>query len=230
MENAVEALKMSFAVFVFVMALSLTMTMFTKAKTTADVVLHSSDMLEFVEYDDFLRAGESFDSKKNRIVGLETIIPTLYKYRQENYTVIFRESNGTFMKLYESHTNLWNPGGNPGEAGYKNKYFPNDGNPTICSFDLNEEQSRHEPWVATPDYNKIFLDAFLSGGRFYYPSYASEAAAEAAGAYYQFDNFMEKYANTKFVETLGEYSYSSSEDGRAVNERKKRVIIYTKMP
>lgn len=229
MENAVEALKLSFAVFVFVIALSLTMTMFTKARETADIVLHSSDMLELVEYDDFLRPGESFDSKKNRIVGLETIIPTLYKYRQENYTVIFREASGAFMKLYDSHTNLWNPGGVPGAVGYKNKYFPNDANPTICSFDLNEEQSRHEPWAATPEYNKKFLDAFLSGGKFYYPSYASEAAAEAAGAYYQFDNFMSNYANTKFVETLGEYSFTSGEGGQAVNERKKRVIIYTKI-
>ena len=50
MENAVDALKIAFAVFVFVMALSITMYMFTIALETSDTVLQSSDVTEFMDY------------------------------------------------------------------------------------------------------------------------------------------------------------------------------------
>ena len=50
MENAVDALKIGFAVLVFTMALSLTMYMFTQARETSELVLHSSDVTEFTQY------------------------------------------------------------------------------------------------------------------------------------------------------------------------------------
>lgn len=112
MENAVDALKMAFAVIVFVMALSLTIYMFSEAKITADAVLHSSDITEFMEYE------EATTGSENRIVGLETIVPTLYKYYKENYTVIFRDSSGNFLPIYTTKTDvdLWS-------VGYTNKYY-----------------------------------------------------------------------------------------------------------
>ena len=111
MENAVDALKIGFAVLVFVMALSLTIYMFSQARESADIVLHSSDITEYMEYEEVSQGSE------NRVVGLETIIPTLYKYYKENYTVIFRNSSGNFLPIYETKTNteLWS-------TGYTNKY------------------------------------------------------------------------------------------------------------
>ena len=122
MENAVDALKIAFGVFVFTMAISITMYMFNMAKETSDVVLQSSDvtaLMEYVETSDMI--GEE------RIVGLETIIPTLYKYFKENYTVIFLESNGKPMELYETQTDpdLWSPG-------YTNKYYDNNQDIKVC--------------------------------------------------------------------------------------------------
>ena len=106
MENAVDALKIGFAVFAFVMALSLALYMFSQAVNTADTVLHSSDVTEYMDYE------EVKEGSDKRIVGLETIIPTLYKYYKENYTVIFRDSSERFMELYETKTdsNLWSAG------------------------------------------------------------------------------------------------------------------------
>ena len=101
MESAVDALKLGFAVIVFVIALSLSMFIFTKAIKTADIVLHASDKSEYIEYQEVNENG----STENRVVGLETVIPTLYKYYKENYTVIFREANGSYMKLYTTNTN-----------------------------------------------------------------------------------------------------------------------------
>lgn len=117
MENAVDALKIGFAVLVFVMALSLTIYMFAQVRETADIVLHSSDVTEYMQYEGF----EDYETAKKsseRVVGLETIIPTLYKYYKENYTVIFRDSSGNFKEMYRTQTNhdSWS-------EGYINKYY-----------------------------------------------------------------------------------------------------------
>ena len=73
MENAVDALKIAFAVFIFVVALSLAMFMFTQARETADIVLSSSDVTEFMDY---IEVADTVG--EDRIVGLETIIYTLH--------------------------------------------------------------------------------------------------------------------------------------------------------
>ena len=97
MENAVDALKIAFAVMVFTMALSLAMVMFSQAKETSDIVLRTSDVSEYIEY---IRSDG--DNVKSRVVGLETIIPTLYNYYRENYTVIFLDSTNNEIAPFKS--------------------------------------------------------------------------------------------------------------------------------
>lgn len=229
MENAVDALKIAFAVFVFVMALSITMYMFTIALETSDTVLQSSDVTEFMDY---VEMSDMIDDE--RIVGLETIIPTLYKYYKENYTVIFRNADGTPLELYETQTNvdLWS-------TGYTNQYYSNDKDVRVCSFDVDEETRRHEPWTGNMNYYKQNLDMFLSGGTFFAPS--------GNGMNYDYSDrhfngwgdrsFIEQFKNSRFRESLGEYTYNAVDTETNtdtttsgltnVEGRKKRVIIYT---
>ena len=84
MENAVDALKIAFAVFVFTMALSLAMYMFSEAKATGDIVLARSDVTGYMDYTELEDIQEGVTViGTDRVVGLETIIPTLYKYYKE---------------------------------------------------------------------------------------------------------------------------------------------------
>ena len=229
MENAVDALNIVFAVFVFVMALSLAMYMFTQARETADVVLQSSDVTEFMDYTSLANVidGSTTVDGNERIVGLETIIPTLYKYYKENYTVIFLNSNGSPLELYETQTNI-----NLWSTGYTNKYYSNNTDLRVCSFDVDEETRRHEPWTGNTDYYKQNLDMFLSGGTFYYPSGSGESYnySDIIGN----GGFIEKYKNSQFRESLGEYTFNSVDSGATtgttnVEGREKRVIVYTLM-
>ena len=71
MENAVDAIKIAFAVMIFVMALSVSMVTLTQVKATSDVVLYAEDETNFYEYQ-----GATGKAAENRIVGLETIVPT----------------------------------------------------------------------------------------------------------------------------------------------------------
>ena len=222
MENAVDALKIAFAVFVLVMALSLAMYMFTQARETADIVLQSSDITGYMDYTSELQEGTTVNGS-DRIVGLETIIPTLYKYYKENYTVIFLEEDGSPLELYQTQTNvtLWSGYGT--DSAFTNRYYDNNYDTRICSFDVDEETRRHEPWTGNTDYYKQNLDMFLSGGQFYYPS--------GTGENYDYGNiigsggFIAKYDDRQFRESLGEYTFNNVNGN--VKEQEKRVIIYT---
>lgn len=171
MENAVEALKMAFAVSTFAIAISISIVFFNQVKATSEIVLYTEDETNYYEYQ-----GAIGKTAENRIVGMETIIPTLYKYYKENYTVLFREgrynrqtgefSNVSYLTIYRTPSAYKTPNGKTylwgiadgNKSSYdtlmQKKYQPyfergykELGNREIFSFDLEEETLRHEPWT-----------------------------------------------------------------------------------
>ena len=206
MENAVDALKMAFAVIVFVMALSISINMFSNARETADIVLHSSDITEYMQFQ------EAVEGTESRIVGLETIIPTLYKYYKENYTVIFRDAKNKYLPIYTSKTNTaqWS-------SNYNKTY--NYGS-LICAFDVDDETKRHEPWTGSHEEYRKNINAFLSGTVYQDPSGNSKYNYN----YGEKGGFINQYGGKRFKENLGEYIYNKSNEE---DVKKKRIIIYT---
>lgn len=89
MENAADALKIAFAVFVFVIAITLTFLTISQAKSTADVVLYHSDETNFYEY-----SYSKGNSEKNRKVSVSEVIPTLYRYYKESIGITINLKNG----------------------------------------------------------------------------------------------------------------------------------------
>lgn len=232
MENMSDAIIMAGAIMIFIVALPVAMTVFSQARATADIVLYASDTTNYYEY----IGNDDGNGVTSRTVGWETVIPTLYKYYKENYTVVFLENNGNGMELYKTQTNPLNWSGNIDGTKANippivNKYpGMNQGqklnNINICSFDVDEETKRHEPWTGnTNDYKKN-LDAFLGGGTFVYPSGIKKE--------YDYGNgFIQNTGRTaKFIETIGEYSMETkdsfaSELNQGIRDNKnKRVIVY----
>lgn len=70
MENASDALKMAFAIFVFIIALSIVFSLFSTIKETADAVLFYSDKTNYYGW-------ETGSQYNGRIVGVDAIISTL---------------------------------------------------------------------------------------------------------------------------------------------------------
>lgn len=264
MENATEALMMAFAVIIFVLALTVAITSFGQVKAVSDIVLYSQDETNYYDYQ-----GAIGKASQNRIVGLETIIPTLYKYYKENYTVLFRQanydketgefSNIDYLEIYNTPSNyrtsstghyLWgkedkdnnqstydtlmqNKYNNYFTSGYKKR-----GNSQIFSFDLEEETLRHEPWTGSYQKAKENIDSFLHGKEYYNPNnnktYIDYGGVNQLGT----NGFIGwcRRKNAQFVETVGEYSYSSSqendtEDGSSIStlvkDKNKRIIVFT---
>lgn len=173
MENASDAIVMAGAMLIFVIALTVAMTLFSQARETIDMVVYASDKTNYYQYLDVA----SSNGIKNRIVSWETVIPTLYKYYKENYTVVFLDKNGNGMNLYDTQTEqkLWASGNKDYTSTVVSKYPGRKSKDiSICSFDVDEETTRHEPWTgSTIDY-KNNLDAFIEGKIFYYPTGSGE--------------------------------------------------------
>lgn len=102
MENAVDALHMAFGVLIFVLALSVSINAFGEARLTSELVLNYQDREYYYTY-----VQENKDSSgrilTERIVGLESMVPTIYKAYKENYKVVFKfASNIELYKKYNS--------------------------------------------------------------------------------------------------------------------------------
>lgn len=231
MENASDAIIMAGAVLIFVIALTVAMTVFSQARQTVDTVVYASDRTNYYEYLSF----DISNNIKNRIVGLETIIPTLYKYYKENYTVVFLDENGKGMKLYETLTNHdnWSKDMDGNIKSFTTTKYPDMDDMEICSFDVNEELVRREPWVGDPIETRKNLEAFIEGKEYVWPN--------GSGKKYNYENaiegksFMEYFSKKKCRETIGEYRTSNkdtfaSELNQGIRDNKnKRVIVYQLM-
>lgn len=95
MEDAVDALKMAFSVFVFVIALSIVFSMFSQAREVSDIVVAHSDRRYFTEW----TGAQNEDN--NRTVGVETVIPTLYRYYKEKFSVDMNGRSGNIEEKFD---------------------------------------------------------------------------------------------------------------------------------
>ena len=93
MENAAEALIIAFAVMMFVMALTLSISSFSQANTAVKAIVDMTD--SEAEYT-YVEPSE----KLTRIVGIETVISTIYSSSNENIEIHFIDESGTPIPLY----------------------------------------------------------------------------------------------------------------------------------
>lgn len=88
MENAIDALHMAAAVLIFVVALSISINAFGEVRMTAQTILDSKDKEYSYTY-------VEDNGTTERIVGLESIVPSIYKAYKENYKIVFRDDDSS---------------------------------------------------------------------------------------------------------------------------------------
>lgn len=101
MENAAEALKLAAAVLIFVLALSICVNAFAEARIASQTILDYRDREFESEYLDYNR------ENTERIVGIETIVPSIYKAYKESYKIVFDEEIGLYQEKQDDGT--WKP-------------------------------------------------------------------------------------------------------------------------
>ena len=88
MENAADALKIGAWVLIFVTALTIAMSAFSQARQSIDAQLTYADREYLTKY---IPNPEDVEGKNatQRIVGIESIVPTISRAFQENFEVVF---------------------------------------------------------------------------------------------------------------------------------------------
>ena len=100
MENAVDAIKIAFGLLVFAIALTLTFSVIGQARVAADVIFQTSDKREYYDY----ATEQDYNAQENRIVGFDTILPTIHRYAKEQYAVTIFNTNGVPIVRYDLYT------------------------------------------------------------------------------------------------------------------------------
>ena len=191
MENAVEALKIAFAVLMFCGALALSISSFSSARTAAEAIINMRDReteYTYVEPSDNL----------TRTVGVETIVPSMYRAYSENIEIYFFDASGNPLTLYYKTDNNT----------YEREKDQNGNEIKINYIDLTLEN------FGTAKDAIDHLDILLKNSSGYTGKYRKQIY-HSEGLY----SFLSKYA---FEEKHGEYYKETG-----ASKYKKRVITYT---
>lgn len=169
MENGVEALKLASSVLIFVIAITITISAFTMAAQALNRIFASQDADKYVQMVDdkgnsyflnFVRFGGG-----TREVGIETIIPSIYRAYKENYAIYFYNSDGTGFTI---RTETKNEGTSDEEK--------------ISINYIDAEKESHDPDKLEEDINKL-----LYGENGLYEKLIGKTFTEKLGEYYMND-------------------------------------------
>lgn len=209
MENVTDALKIAFAVMMFVLALTLSISSFSQANNAIEAVVTMRDRK--TEYTYVKPA-----SDLNKIVGAETVIPTMYKAYKENFSIYFYEkytdeNNNVPLILY----NYYDPNGNSS----KNK--------KVNYIDLEQE--------ILPNATEAIKHLNILLGKKSTISSRTDLSNSDKQKYrnqiVHADGLYEFFKDKKFKEVLGEYYQEDKIAGKETdtietNKTKKRIITY----
>ncbi len=197
-EHVADALKMAGSVLLFVIALSISINAFGEARQTAQIVLDYQDR----EYD-YTYVEDNGTTQRN--VGIETMIPSIYKAYRENYKIVFDS-----QKLLERNKGLYQKRVKSGN------FIP------VFSIDLEQEV------LGSNADREEFIEAILYG-----PSQETKTKfLTNSGIMLNNEGIYDIIVRNKytFVEKLGVYyqeEIQPTSGSPDANKMKKRVITYS---
>lgn len=231
MENAVDSLKIAFGVLIFTVALSISISTFSNARRAIDGITTIKDKTQECVY-------LEPSTTSNRDVGIETIIPALYKAYSENYRVEFwvKDSAGTEKKLIlYSRRNVEAREKNWEEVNYIDLIDENFGSESLAIDHLNA--------LLTNGHTKFYINASkaygvkdISAYKRYNSTntillYDEEIGSKSGDIAIGSEGLYEFLKDKKFEERLGEYYQEDKSEGKVsdtleINKTKKRIITY----
>lgn len=214
MENAAEALKMAGGVLIFVLALSICINAFTNTRQGIDNLVLYSDR-------EFLTTYVEQNKGTKRIVGAESIVPTIYRAYKENIKINFQ-----FSENQESDI----------EPLYTVSSYGSDEDQKIYSIDLDNQVHGSEKQREFFLYNILFGTEIR--GKMYsndkydeYKETISNITFNSDGLYQRLTTSDTNLKGT-YEESLGVY-FPTEKDGTTdkstTNKTEKKVITYKKV-
>lgn len=224
MEDAVHAMIMAFSVIVFIIGLTIAVYMFQQITSTADNLLYYSDRTNFYDNIELNMSDENALTK--RIVDMDTIIPTIYRYYKENFCVKIYDAKGGLIQIFDVNLE-----GEVRQASAVRTGSLTERQKALRTVynDKNKQQYLFEaPWIGSTDEDiKTRIDMFINGSS----GYINNTYVDYT------DNEFYNARNKKilFSEEFINYTYSgetmTTDDGDVLIEgtrpKDKIIIIYT---
>ena len=230
MENITDALYMAAAFLVFIGAFSYSLYMVNKLNTTADTLVYRLDETNYYDSLDLTELIADSDNTTNsyKIVSIDSIIPVLYKYYRESYTVRILNTNGELLQLFDTTvegevmtaTNLLSSRRTDRQKALLSLY--GDSDKACYMFGA--------PWLGSTNKDtKERIDMYISGDS----GYINNTWVDYSG------NYLRQYEDRQFQEIFSEYTYEgdtiTSEDGEETltgtrQTSAKIVITYQLLP
>ena len=206
MENATDALKMAGAVLLFVLAISIIILSFGQVRESADTIIDYRD-----RETSYIEGNYYYEGNKNsRIVGLETIIPSIYRAYLENYKIVF-SSDILGKPIYKINGNEKHLIDLENSSNETNITLGNDeAKVEFIQGILYGKDKDNDDVYSNPNARDKFETKFnisLSGCE----SIHSQLSKE----------------NVPIIEDLGVYYQNDSADVSDANKTKKRIITYS---
>lgn len=195
MENTVDALKMAGAAILFVLAFTIAIMLISKSRETEENILDSLRLKEFFPQ------VQALEDQTTREVGIETIIPTLYRYCQSDGSLRIRilDVDGTELEVFDTGIEAIvrrDPDlNNPYEREINEKY--NTRGESAYMFEAPWEGQNQET------YRLERVNAFIAGTRAKHMENVDYSASNA----YNKTNLM-RFSNRIFQESYLEYRTS----------------------
>ena len=230
MENATHALYMAAAFLVFIGAFSYSLYMVNKLNTTANMLVYRLDETNYYDSLDLTELIADSDNTTNsyKIVSIDSIIPVLYKYYRESYTVRILDEDGELLQLFDTTvegevmtaTNLLSSRRTDRQKALLSLYGDSD---KACYM-------YGAPWLGSTNKDtKERIDMYISGDS----GYINNTWVDYSG------NYLRQYEDRQFQEIFSEYTYEgdtiTSEDGEETltgtrQTSAKIVITYQLLP
>ncbi len=230
MENATHALYMAAAFLVFISAFSYSLYMVNKLNTTANTLVYRLDETNYYDSLDLTELIADSDNTTNsyKIVSIDSIIPVLYKYYRESYTVRILDEDGELLQLFDTTvegevmtaTNLLSSRRTDRQKALLSLY--GDSDKACYMFGA--------PWLGSTNKDtKERIDMYISGDS----GYINNTWVDYSG------NYLRQYEDRQFQEIFSEYTYEgdtiTSEDGEETltgtrQTSAKIVITYQLLP
>ncbi len=224
MENVTRALIMAFSMLIFVIAFTYSMYLINKLTATSSTLLSSVSTTNY--YDNIQVSG----GNATREVGVDTIVPVLYRYYKENYAVKILKNNGELIQLFDVNIEskidrAAKYTGTPIDKeleSLKNSVYNTKNNPAYL-FEA--------PWTGSTEENtRARIDYFLHGTKGYINNTLVDYKSTIGDG-----GFLGQYGNKTFTESFVEYAYEgetiSTENGvetitGSTQENSKIIITY----
>lgn len=220
MENVNRALIMAFSMIIFVIGLAYSMYLISKLTSTSNIVLETITTTNYYDNIEISSSGVS-----TREVGVETIIPTLYRYYKENYAVKIYDKDDNLIQIFDV--------GLESKIAKAAAYTGNSDKEllslkaSIYNKNDNKAYLFEAPWTGSTDEDtRARIDYFVNGTK----GYINNTLVDYRG-----NGLLEKYKNKTFIESFIEYAYTgetiSTENGLETitgntQESSKIIITY----